>query len=111
MGYVTVTEVRLTNDLSYAYVYYTVLGNKERVEVTQEAYNNCIEQIEFYRNKREQSIQENDLLQKQIQALLANDANADVSTLQVKIAHNEQLDEEYGAKMHELTIQRNLLEP
>lgn len=77
----------------------------------QEAYNNCIEQIEFYRNKREQIIQENDLLQKQILALLANDAKADVSALQAKIAHNEQLDEEYGAKMHELTIQRNLLEP
>ena len=37
IGYVTVTEVRLTNDLSYAYVYYTVLGNKDRIEVTQEA--------------------------------------------------------------------------
>ncbi len=77
----------------------------------QEAYNNCIEQIEFYRNKREQIIQVNDLLQQQILALLANDAKADVSALQAKIAHNEQLDEEYGAKMHELTIQRNLLEP
>ena len=77
----------------------------------QEAYNNCIEQIEFYRNKREQIIQENDLLQNQIRAMLANDANADVSALQAKIAHNENLDEEYGVKMHELTIQRNLLEP
>ena len=37
IGYVTITEVRLTNDLSYAYVYYTVLGNKDRIEVTQEA--------------------------------------------------------------------------
>ena len=37
IGYVTITEVRLTNDLSCAYVYYTVLGNKDRIEVTQEA--------------------------------------------------------------------------
>ena len=52
-----------------------------------------------------------DLLQKQIRTVLANDATADVSALQAKIAHTEGLDEEYGAKMHELTIQRNLLEP
>lgn len=37
IGYVTVTEVRLTNDLSYATVFYTVMGNKERISVTQEA--------------------------------------------------------------------------
>jgi len=37
IGYVTITEVRLTNDLSYATVFYTVMGNKERIDVTQEA--------------------------------------------------------------------------
>ena len=37
VGYVTVTEVRLTNDLSFAYIYYTVLGSKDRIEVTQQA--------------------------------------------------------------------------
>ena len=48
IGYVTITEVRLTNDLSYAYVYYTVLGNKDRIEVTQEA----LEQAEgFIKNE------------------------------------------------------------
>lgn len=37
VGYVTITEVRLTNDLSFAYIYYTVLGAKDRIEVTQAA--------------------------------------------------------------------------
>ena len=37
IGYVTITEVRLTNDESFAYVYYTVLGNKDRIDVTQKA--------------------------------------------------------------------------
>ena len=48
IGYVTVTEVRLTNDLSFAYVYYTVLGAKDRIEVTQQA----LEQAEgFIKNE------------------------------------------------------------
>lgn len=37
IGYVTVTEVRLTNDLSFATVYYTVMGDNSRIQVTQEA--------------------------------------------------------------------------
>ena len=48
VGYVTVTEVRLTNDLSFAYIYYTVLGSKDRIEVTQQA----LEQAEgFIKNE------------------------------------------------------------
>lgn len=47
IGYVTITEVRLTNDESYAYVYYTVLGNSTRIDVTQKA----LEQAEGYIKK------------------------------------------------------------
>ena len=76
-----------------------------------EAYNNCLEQIELYRSKREQIMVKNDLLQKRIDSLLATNINANVSAIQAEIDENQRLDEEYGAKMHQLTIQRNLLEP
>lgn len=34
MGFITITGVDLTNDLSFAKVYYTVLGKDEKKEVT-----------------------------------------------------------------------------
>lgn len=36
---VTITEVRVTNDLSYANIYYTVLGGDKRKEHVAEAFN------------------------------------------------------------------------
>ena len=36
---VTITEVRVTNDLSYATIYYTVLGKDKRKEKVNEAFN------------------------------------------------------------------------
>jgi ribosome-binding factor A len=37
IGYITIVEVRLTNDLSYATIYYSIIGDEERVKITQEA--------------------------------------------------------------------------
>ena len=37
IGYVTITEVRITKDLSFATVYYTVMGDANRIKITQEA--------------------------------------------------------------------------
>lgn len=39
IGYITVTDVKLTNDLSYAYVYFTIIGNEDRIQVTLDALN------------------------------------------------------------------------
>lgn len=42
IGYVTITEVKVTKDLSYATVYYTVLSeNEERIKVTDDALKNA----------------------------------------------------------------------
>jgi len=37
IGYVTITEVRITKDLSFATVFYTLLGEGDQLTVTQEA--------------------------------------------------------------------------
>ncbi len=34
LGFITVTGAKVTNDLSYMYIYYTLLGNEERLEKT-----------------------------------------------------------------------------
>lgn len=39
IGYITITEVRLTNDLSYAYIYFTIMGGKDRIDVALEGLN------------------------------------------------------------------------
>lgn len=39
IGYITVTDVRLTNDLSYAYIYFTIIGGKDRIEVALDGLN------------------------------------------------------------------------
>ena len=70
-------------------------------------YRKCLEDIELYRSKRERVFKEI----AELRSNLANDNNADVLRQQEQIKRLEALDEEYGAKMHALTIQRNLLEP
>lgn len=37
LGFLTVTAVKITNELSFMYVYYTVYGNEKDLEHTQEA--------------------------------------------------------------------------
>lgn len=37
LGFFTVTDVKVTNELSYMFVYYTVLGNQEALDKTKEA--------------------------------------------------------------------------
>ncbi|MDD3126218.1 MAG: 30S ribosome-binding factor RbfA [Candidatus Izemoplasmatales bacterium] len=37
LGFITITAVKITNELSYMFVYYTVLGSKEELEKTQQA--------------------------------------------------------------------------
>lgn len=39
IGYVNITDVRVTNDLSYAYIYFTIFGDENRINVTLEALN------------------------------------------------------------------------
>jgi ribosome-binding factor A len=37
LGFMTVTDVKITNELSYMYVYYTVFGTEKQREKTQKA--------------------------------------------------------------------------
>ncbi len=37
LGFLTITAVKITNELSYMYVYYTVFGNDYDIEKSQEA--------------------------------------------------------------------------
>lgn len=37
LGFLTITEVKITNELSYMYVYYTVFGDDKKKEKTQKA--------------------------------------------------------------------------
>ncbi|MBI9009104.1 MAG: 30S ribosome-binding factor RbfA [Tenericutes bacterium] len=37
LGFLTVTDVKITNELSYMYVYYTVFGDAKQLEKTQHA--------------------------------------------------------------------------
>lgn len=37
IGYITLTEVKVKKDLSKALVYYSIIGNEDRVNVTQES--------------------------------------------------------------------------
>ncbi len=73
-------------------------------------YSQCLKDIELYRTKRE-------LIFKEIAEIRAyidnttNSNNAGVLQKQKQLEKLEALDEEYGAKMHELAIMRNLLEP
>lgn len=73
-------------------------------------YSQCLKDIELYRTKRE-------LLFKEIAEIRAyidnamDGSSADVLHKQEQLEKLEALDEEYGAKMHELAIMRNLLEP
>ena len=45
MGFVTITRIELTNDLRYARVFYSVLGDEEKVLKTQEALMENMRQI------------------------------------------------------------------
>ncbi|MCQ2960274.1 MAG: hypothetical protein MJ198_08825 [Bacteroidales bacterium] len=64
-----------------------------------EEYQKCLDEIEFYRSKREELEQEITILKQQI------------VDIERSINEKYQQDEIYGAKMHELAIKRNLLEP
>lgn len=37
LGFITITAVKITNELSFMFVYYTVFGTKEELEKTQQA--------------------------------------------------------------------------
>lgn len=37
MGFITITGVKITNELSYMYVYYSVFGSEAEIHKTQEA--------------------------------------------------------------------------
>lgn len=41
MGFITITGVNLTNDLSFAKVYYTVLGNKDKKDAVARRLENA----------------------------------------------------------------------
>ena len=51
IGFVTITDVKMTNDLSYAKVYVTVLNDEER-DTTIKALNNASKFIEMELSKR-----------------------------------------------------------
>ncbi|MCF7923901.1 MAG: 30S ribosome-binding factor RbfA [Candidatus Izimaplasma sp.] len=37
LGFITITEVKITNELSYMYAYYTIYGNENVIENTKKA--------------------------------------------------------------------------
>jgi len=37
LGFITITGIKITNELSFMYAYYTVLGKPEQIELTKEA--------------------------------------------------------------------------
>ncbi len=74
-------------------------------------YCQCLEQIELYRRKRELLFKEMAELRAYLDSIPADDNSPGVLEKQEKLENMEALDEEYGAKMHELAIMRNLLEP
>ncbi len=39
LGFLTVTDVKITNELSYMYVYYSVYGDESKIKKTQDALN------------------------------------------------------------------------
>lgn len=73
-------------------------------------YQECLEQIEKFRNERVRLEQEIESIRAKIQQMKQHDAQADISQLLCEISSREEQDELFGAKMHELTIKRNLLE-
>ena len=74
-------------------------------------YRQCLEQIELYRRKRDILFKEMAELRAYLESIPATDNSPDVMEKKENLELREALDEEYGAKMHELTIRRNLLEP
>lgn len=72
-------------------------------------YQQCLNDIERYRTLREQIDMEVSAIRKEIEEL--QNTNSDFSSLQRHLQKLYNQDEEYGAKMHELAIKRNLLEP
>lgn len=74
-------------------------------------YTFCVEEIERYRTLREEIEAKVADLRRRKAAELALNPICDVSVLERQIATLLDDDEVLGAKMHELTIKRNLLEP
>lgn len=74
-------------------------------------YRQCLEQIELYRRKRDILFKEMAELRAYLESIPATDNSPDVMEKKENLELREALDEEYGAKMHELAIRRNLLEP
>ena len=74
-------------------------------------YTFCVEEIERYRTLREEIEAKVADLRRRKAAGLALNPICDVSVLERQIATLLDDDEVLGAKMHELTIKRNLLEP
>jgi ribosome-binding factor A len=37
LGFITITDVKITNELSYMYIYYTIFGDKKDLEKSQKA--------------------------------------------------------------------------
>ena len=74
-------------------------------------YTFCVEEIERYRSLREDIEARIADLRRRKAAELAINPICDVSVIERQIATLLDDDELFGAKMHELTIKRNLLEP
>lgn len=73
-------------------------------------YQECLEQIEKFRDERVRLEKEMEAIRAKIQLLKQENAQVDISQLLCEISSREEQDEVLGAKMHELTIKRNLLE-
>lgn len=73
-------------------------------------YQECLNQIEKFRDERVRLEKEMESIRAKIQLLKQENAQADISQLLCEISSREEQDEVLGAKMHELTIKRNLLE-
>ena len=86
------------------------VNQPNEIKNNMDEYQECLEQIEKFREERVQLEKEIESVRAKIQQLKQENAQVDISQLLCEISSREEQDEILGAKMHELTIKRNLLE-
>lgn len=101
--------MRVINNIFTCFYNFGYNQNENMTEL--EEYKHCLAEIERYRCMREQILKDIAELTEKLSAAQAESNREQVTTIQKLINAKYLQDEEYGAKMHELAIRRNLLEP
>ena len=101
--------MRVINNIFTCFYIFDYYQNEIMTEL--EEYKHCLAEIERYRCLREQLLKEIAELTEKLSVAQSETNREQVATIQTLIKAKQLQDEEYGAKMHELAIRRNLLEP